>query len=481
MDCSICCEKFNKSTRFKVECKGCNDDSVACRKCCQTFILSGIQNPSCMFCKSEWDRDFLNVNLTKKFVENDLKIFSENIFVERQIALLPDTQKDAAQEKKIRFLTEQCSEAKSELNRLLKQVHDQKQIIELFNVDIARLRLGETNTVTENNFTHKCNSANCLGFLNSVYFCTLCDTKFCKMCMEVKDVDHVCNEDTKASVQAINKEAKPCPGCGEMISKIDGCDQMWCVKCHVQFSWKTGIQITGYNHNPEYFRWMRETGLNIAVNPNVQNNLICGFGDAEIIAIISTFFNRSTPSYLFLFDMYRFYRHAEYVVRHGDFNNNNLEPLLKKLRIKYLLGDIEKDEWKKNLQQIDKKTKKNTAYRNNWLLIQTVLASFVDQIVNIPLEINPETKDSIREEYLNLIVRAKDFKTYINESFLNISNMYKSSSCPGIDDNWREVYNLKTHLKKIAERQTALKIQQEQNATVAPIVAGRPRLGGGFD
>ena len=39
-DCSICCEKFNNSTCKKVECKGCDIEDAACRKCCQTFILN---------------------------------------------------------------------------------------------------------------------------------------------------------------------------------------------------------------------------------------------------------------------------------------------------------------------------------------------------------------------------------------------------------------------------------------------------------
>ena len=45
MDCSICCEKFNKSTRFKIECKTCPDINIqACRDCCKKYLLdNGIQ------------------------------------------------------------------------------------------------------------------------------------------------------------------------------------------------------------------------------------------------------------------------------------------------------------------------------------------------------------------------------------------------------------------------------------------------------
>ena len=212
----------------------------------------------------------------------------------------------------------------------------------------------------------KCPSQGCNGFLDAKYFCTLCDTKFCRHCMEVKEEDHICNEDTKATIQAIKKEAKPCPGCGEMISKIDGCDQMWCVKCHIQFSWKTGSQITGYNHNPEYFRWMRETGQEINRNPlELNRQVMCGvtLDDYTITRIVSNVFHNDRNTVINFQLLYRFYRHVEYklVYAHHDENNENE---LRNLRIKYLLGDITKDQWKRTLQQIDKKTKKIIAYNN---------------------------------------------------------------------------------------------------------------------
>ena len=153
-------------------------------------------------------------------------------------------------------------------------VYDQKEIIRAYNLEIIRLRTGTSTSETTDNFSIKCPSQDCNGFLDSKYFCTLCETKFCRQCMEIKEEDHECDEDTKATIQAIKKEAKPCPGCGEMISKIDGCDQMWCVKCHIQFSWRTGAQMTGYNHNPEYFRWMRETDQQINRNPYEANRQI---------------------------------------------------------------------------------------------------------------------------------------------------------------------------------------------------------------
>ena len=51
--------------------------------------------------------------------------------------------------------------------------------------------------------------------------------------------------------------------------------------------------MTGYNHNPEYFRWMRETGQQIARNPYERNRqVMCGviLDDYTITSIIGNVF-----------------------------------------------------------------------------------------------------------------------------------------------------------------------------------------------
>ena len=55
--------------------------------------------------------------------------------------------------------------------------------------------------------------------------------------------------------------------------------------------------------------------------------------------------------------------------------------------------------------------------------------------------------NSHEDIYLKILKEADEFKTYVNASFINASNTFGSRSCPGIDDTWREVYNLKTYLK----------------------------------
>jgi len=443
--CDICCETFNNSTHLKVECKGygCLDgDKFACRTCCKTYILNSQNDPQCIFCKCPWDRDFMNKYLTKSFVNGDLKKHSENLFLERQVSLLPETQKRAVQLKLARELLQKKNEVMSEIKNLKDQLRELTNVSYAYNLEISRLQGGtSTNDISaKENFTFKC-KGECNGFLNSKHYCDLCDTQYCKECMEVKQGGHICDTETKESVSKILKSSKPCPGCGEMISKIDGCDQMWCIKCHVQFSWTTGFQIKGHNHNPEYFRWLRETNQPIDRNPN---EVIpgCGFimDEYSLLYNLRIIFPISKVWIDYFMSVYRFYRHVEMIVQQTVRENAMFEYDLLNLRIKYILGDFSKEKWKIYLQRLDKKNKIKTDYNNIWRLTETGILSFLEK-----LKILLETTNTL-QKYVSLRDDINKFKEYINASFINISNVYGSSTCPGIDDDWMQNHNFKVYI-----------------------------------
>ena len=119
-----------------------------------------------------------------------------------------------------------------------------------------------------------------------------------------------------------------------MISKIDGCDQMWCIKCHTQFSWRNGNVITGYNHNPEFFRWMRESGQTIPRrDEGPLHRDICGrnVNGYEITRIITNVFPNSVNTIAYFQNLYAFHRHVEIIYANVQINNDTI---LKSLRIK---------------------------------------------------------------------------------------------------------------------------------------------------
>jgi len=402
-----------------------------------------------MFCKTPWERDFMNEVLTKKFVNTSLKNHVENVFLDQQISLLPETQQAARNEKKVREISEELQTANVVLNQLKKAILDQQDIIKSYNLQIHILKTGQNEPEhVKTNFTHKCKKDDCKGFLNNRYACELCDTKFCGKCLEVKDENHECDEDLLATVQAIRREAKPCPSCGEMISKIDGCDQMWCVKCHVQFSWRTGEQIEGYNHNPEYFRWLRETGQEATRNPadhGRQRHVFCGheFEDRTLIRIIRNFSPADDTILTSCLGIYRYYRHNEVVIAHAR-HQTTADFQLKKLRISFLLNDIDKKTWKENIQKIYKNLNKQKAYHNVRNLVSNGLQSIIERMFDY------QNENNIVRKYNDLLKEAENFRNYVNASFIRISNTYGSTSCPGISAPWREVGNLKHAIKNIA-------------------------------
>ncbi len=114
-------------------------------------------------------------------------------------------------------------------------------------------------------FNRPCPYPECRGYVSSAWKCGLCERYSCSRCHEPKngrdDPDHVCNEDTVATIALLANDTKPCPNpsCGTPITKLSGCDQMWCPTCHWAFSWRTGerVRAGGVIHNPHYFEHQR--------------------------------------------------------------------------------------------------------------------------------------------------------------------------------------------------------------------------------
>ena len=225
-DCSICCEKFNKSNRCKINCKTCEDDQVvACQSCAKRYILDQPTDPSCMICKVEWDTEFLTNNFTNIFISKELKVHRENYLLDKQIALLPETQEYAEQLKLIDGLEKQKIIIFEERRKLELKLRKLNSSIREIDITIGQIRNGTSSTNRQKNeFTFKCPVEHCNGFLNSSFNCGICDNKICKHCMEIKEDDtHECDEEKKKTVEYLKKDTKPCPKCGEFIHKINGC------------------------------------------------------------------------------------------------------------------------------------------------------------------------------------------------------------------------------------------------------------------
>ena len=447
MDCSICCEKFNKSTHFKIECKTCeNDNVIACRTCCKKYLIDNSINPKCMICKVEWDKEFLFDNFTKIFINKELKEIKENVLLEKEISKLPDTQEFAERMKLIRGLELQKKELYDVESKYLNKIRKIKVQIRDINNSISLIRTSKESKVKD--FTCKCPIDNCKGFLDNKYICGLCDNNICKKCMEIKNDDHECDEGQIETIKLLKKDTKSCPKCGQLIYKIDGCDQMWCPPCHTTFSWRTGLIEEGQIHNPEYYRWMRANNETLPRNPRdipfdpCGNNVI---GAQVFINILRTVMvpDRGIDQIeaVQLFNMHRVVGHIDLLVQINNENNTLLDTQQRDLRVSYLLNEITKDTWKSKLQIIDKKQEKEKNFINVWNLLKIIIIEYIGKIVE-----NRNSLD-LKQIICDIYKQNKKIIKYCNTSFEKIGKMY-TCVYPGITIQFGTFDNYKKYLIK---------------------------------
>lgn len=465
-DCSICCETFNKSNRCKINCKTCeSDEIIACQSCAKRYILDQPTDPSCMVCKIEWDTEFLCNNFTKTFVNKELKNHKENYMLEKQLAMLPETQEYAERIKLIDGLEKQKEILLNKKRKM--EIEMKKMNVDIRQIDttISDIRYENYNMPKEKSeFSHKCPVDNCNGFLNQKFECGICDNKICKHCMEIKEDDHECNEDKKETIKLIRQDTKPCPKCGQLIHKLaNGCDQMYCIKCHTAFSWRTGQLERGTIHNPEYYRWMRENGQQIPRNPLDVRHDPCGNQIIEyttLLRIVRIYFPSMTKSQPAAFNRYNntiiqdsvqtikiinMHRMCGHINHINRIYNNELvsqENILKNMRANYILNKISKEEFKKKLQMMEKKNEKSKKMNDIWILLRIVLIEYIGKISEQVYE-----KEKGITMINDIIGESNKIKKYCNHSFQKIGSMF-SMVYPGINDEWIQINNWKAYLKE---------------------------------
>lgn len=473
-ECSICCEKFNKSTHRPVNCKTCvSKETLACQSCAKRYMLDQPTDASCMVCKVEWDQDFLCESFTKTFINKELKVHRENYLLEKQMALLPDTQQYAEQLKLLEGLSKQKELLLIKKRKAEQSLKEINHNIKMLDNTIRDIRHGET-AEQKSEFKFKCPVENCNGFLNEKFHCGICENKICRHCMEIKNEDHECDPEKKATVEFLKKDTKPCPKCGQLINKSHGCDQMYCIKCHTAFSWRTGAIERGNVHNPEYYRWMRENGKDIPRDPLDVREDPCGNNMVDYMTLLNTLryyyphqdsgttgrFGRNVildqTWTVKMANMHRLVYHinAENRIYENEqgYTRNNLQTL----RAHYILGRLTKEDFKKKIQMMDKKLNKLQKLNNIWNLLKLVLIEYIGKVTERRYGME-EGKEIIK----NIVIESTKIQRYCNDSFKKIGKMY-IMTYPGINTDWIHINNWEAYMKqKEKERLDAAKKRKE--------------------
>jgi hypothetical protein len=163
-----------------------------------------------------------------------------------------------------------------------------------------------------------------------------------------------------ATMKMIKKDSRSCPKCGMAISKVDGCDQMFCTECKTAFSYTKGTIVTSGIHNPHYFDYLRK--MNGGVIPPVpqEQQQGCGLGGLDPIDAPWRLPPklRINERFMELFRMIAHHKHELRTLPRPDELQDNLD-----LRVKFLMKEIDEAHFKRLVQQRDKRRQKGIEVR----------------------------------------------------------------------------------------------------------------------
>jgi len=314
-----------------------------------------------MNCHHPWPREFLDEHLTRSWREGELKLHRQKILFDRERSLLPATQPDVEIEVQKRAYAAELPAMVEKETQLWSQLSDIKLTIASHK---RYIRNGpEEKEVKEKRlFVAACPIESCRGFLSTAYKCGTCATQFCSGCRErkLKDVEHVCDPALVATIAEIVKDSRPCPRCGTAISKVSGCDQMYCTQCDTPFSYDTGAVIKGIIHNPHYFERMQK--------------LKAGAGAGAVNGCNGWPHFHNLPLHIRKDDRFRHLLqaaiHTEEVTLRYHLPSPESVTDNRDLRVRYLMNELDEKKFKQLVQQRDRKRQRD-------LEIRAVLELFV--------------------------------------------------------------------------------------------------------
>jgi len=441
--CEICAEKFNLTTRHIIPCEYC--PFAACQKCTATYLLTQ-PTPHCMNpeCNRAWTRKHMTKHLSPTFRNREFKQHTENILYDKERAFFQDTQleieDDNRQAKLIEKLQELDRERREEFNRI--------RIEYEMKTNEVRREMNMSYKSTERaKFVQRCIYDNCQGFMSTQWKCGLCERHACSKCHKPKvsheDLEHVCDPNDVASVEAIKRETKPCPKCHTQIYKIHGCDQMWCTNCRTPFSWVHGTIIHGPLHNPHYHEYLatrNEHARNDPRNEHTRNDprnemnerMECGITVPDYLPFAyrakienSLSDEKYAQHKKNLFDLCRNINHVAYEeVNNYQIPANELN-INHKDRKSFLLNNINEPAFKRIILKNYKETQKNVEMRQIMEMVRDALITIYARMADYLRQSNRPTET---EELLRFSEEIDGVREYANNCVADINTAYQSMS-----------------------------------------------------
>jgi hypothetical protein len=522
-ECAVCCETFNKSTHQKISCEHDGScDFEACKSCIRTYLLGTTNDPNCMNCNKGWSDKFLAKQLNASFLRTEYSMHRKELLVQQQISRLPETMAAAETYKRIKMIETQITALKEEWNNAsnqysaldhefskllvfpdedpkthlekikkmkedLKNGKETKKLLSdnmrSLHHDIAVIKTGgiafneEKKEVRQ--FIMPCTNSDCRGYLSTQYKCELCEHHTCSKCFEhiglIKDEGaHECKQENIESADFIRKQSKPCPCCGTRISKIDGCDQMWCTQCHKAFSWNTGKIITGVVHNPHFYQYQREHGGGVV--PRNPGDVICGglctsymlnnFLISEYMKIPKEF--RDAKLIDTVMAIHRLQLHFAALYVDPLRRNIQADQDFEKERIHYIVQEISREEMATKIIRKDNARRKQVAILHVCELFASVAIDMFRMIL-----MSEKKGDELMGDINKHVAEYDTLRQYCNEQFKEISMVY-GVCVPQISDKWTNDTSKFTakgetdkYIEKRDEQRKERRIKEDKNRAIA--------------
>ena len=445
MSCSVCYEVTNDSSslRGRVKCESC--DFIVCRSCVQTYLVSILKEPQCMSCRNTWSHEYLETHLQRKYMD---KIYSKH----RGVVLLSQERQHFEKTRLYMKHSLDLKNMKSKLEaarvvldalivwkqqlqlkghipkRIQRKIKNQKEELETIRQEKKRI-FQKRNNLEYSSVTY-CFTSNCGSILDSSHHCFKCAITWCMTCHQACNSDtHMCKEEDVRTIELLTHNTRQCPGCTACISKIDGCDQMFCVQCHVAFSWEKGTFVSGKIHNPHYYEYLRnrngtipreENNDNVIMNPDMIPfiNMHVAFKKANIFIknfradIVNAFqtHNKMFPMRKILRTYLKCLHNVAEMIPYLSYNTSNMD-----IRILFINGNINEETIQNRLRL------RENAYRNR-MAIRTRLLSFQNDFEKFVQTIWTSSSD---EEILCTIDAIDYLRKDVNEDLLFLSKSKK--------------------------------------------------------
>ncbi len=407
MECAVCVIKYNKTNNF--HCFGCKFD--CCIDCMKKYIISQPNDACCMNCHIAIPYDQFINSFDKNWRLTIFRKYRENVLWDKEQSLMPVSVHKLVKKRELEDLKIKYKELSDKIFELNNEMLQIKNFLSNKNTKEFKIKF---------QYTHKCVDKNCNGYLNEKFQCELCEINVCNKCFIKKEEHHECDPELVETCKLIKSEAKPCPNCSEYISKINGCDQMFCTLCGTAFSWNTGVIERGVIHNPHAHAFFQNNpdALNNYFNNNRENNqcrpaipqyneynkLRSKITDTKILKIYDDLYRNTAEFRQYNRDIY-----LDYI------NNNNNEN--EDLRFKFLNKEIDEIKFKSVLfARIKKRNFKKAVYE---IIIPTseIVENYLWTIIDI---VKNSNKENLNNEIMKIINILFELYNSSNETIKNI-------------------------------------------------------------